>query len=241
MGNPLISVVTAAYNARDALEYTVASVMHQTLPCEHIVIDGGSSDGTAEFLSTVPVKFVSEPDNGIAHALNKGLAMATGEYVIVLQAGDIFRPDSAEVAAPRLKTDLVSFNVLLVENGHERLRKARPFSALTRFKMTSPHQGLFVRRSLYERIGTFDETYRIAMDYEFLVRAMTNGASQTVVDEVIAAMPSGGISTQTDWPSVRTRLLEDRRLHLTHATGIWPAVYATFWPLYLRFKESKHC
>ncbi len=61
-----------------------------------------------------------------------------------------------------------------------------------------------------------------------------------VVNEVIAAMPEDGVSTQTDWPSVRTRLMEDRRLQIAHATGVWPAVYAAFWPLYLSFKRRKH-
>jgi glycosyltransferase involved in cell wall biosynthesis len=226
-----ISVITACLNARAALEYTLVSVAAQS-DAEHIVIDGGSTDGTVELLARRGVRCISEPDHGIADALNKGLSMVTGEYILVLGAGDVLADfDSLERARPHLGADLVSFDVML--GGRKRLR-ARPFRLLTRFKMTSPHQGLLVRRSLYERIGYFDAQYRIAMDYEFLLRAMTSGASLKVVNEVLSLMPDDGVSTRSDWPSVKKRLSEDRKLQTAHGSP-----NRLFWSLYMPFKRLK--
>src|SRR5690349_7060375 len=191
-----ISVVTACLNARAALEYTLVSVAHQSAEHEHVVIDGGSTDGTVELLERRGVRYVSEPDNGIADALNKGISLAAGDYILILGAGDMLADfDSLTLARSHLgQTDLVSFDVLFMGRRERRL-KARPFGLRTRFRMTSPHQGLLVRKSLYERIGGLDTEYKIAMDYEFLLRAMNAGASLKVVNEVLSLMPDDGISS----------------------------------------------
>jgi glycosyltransferase involved in cell wall biosynthesis len=226
-----ISVITACLNARAALEYTLASVAAQS-DAEHIVIDGGSKDGTVALLERRGVRFLSEPDSGIAEALNKGLSLATGEYILVLGAGDVLADfDSLARARPHLNSDMVSFDVMLMGKGR---LKARPFGLRTWFKMTSPHQGLLVRRSLYERIGGFDTQYRIAMDYEFLLRAMTSGASLKVVSEVLSLMPDDGVSTLSDWPSVKKRLSEDRRLQQAHGRP-----NRLFWSVYMPFKRLR--
>ena len=170
---PLISVVTAAFNALEGLRRTVESVAGQDFrSVEHVVVDGGSVDGTREYLESLgdTVRWISEPDDGIADALNKGIAMARGEYVLVLQAEDTFVDGgSLGRAATHLANsqDIVAFEVLLDHgNGSGDRLKTRKLSVLTECKMTNPHQGLFCRRNLYQRIGVFDRTYRIAMDYE---------------------------------------------------------------------------
>lgn len=243
---PLVTVVTAAFNALPDLRETIASVAAQLGPSvDHVIVDGGSGDGTRDYLAALPpsVRWLSEPDRGIADAMNKGVALARGEFVLVLQAGDLFAsPESVAMAEPHLRGehDMVSFAVLLrSENSDTRLRP-KPLGLRTEFKMTSPHQGLFVRRALYDRIGVFDAGLRIASDYEFLLRARRAGASLVAVDEVLAIMPETGISTRPDWPSVRRRLMEDRELQRRHATGSMSrAINSLFWNAYLPFKKAR--
>lgn len=231
----LISVVTAAYNARDALEYTVASVKNQTLACEHIVIDGGSSDGTADFLATQPVKFVSEPDQGIADAMNKGIAMATGDYILALHAGDLFLDvDSAAAAARYLDQDMASFDVM----AGKRVAKSGPFSLKTEFFMTVPHQGLFVRRLLFDEIGAYDTSYRIGMDYDFIIRAMRAGKAMRWVSMPLTYMDDTGISSRRDWPSIKARINEFHRARMAHAQSLpHRLALSAFWAAYLPYKR----
>lgn len=241
---PQVTVVTAAFNALGDLRETVASVARQDLPCvEHVVIDGGSIDGTRDYLEMQPqVRWLSEPDSGIADAMNKGIAMARGEWVLVLQAGDLFAgPDSIAMARPWLEGvhDMVSFSVLLRGDRHDTRLRPHPFGLRTGFKMTSPHQGLFVRRELYQRIGGFDTGLRIASDYEFLLRARAAGARLEAIDEVLAIMPETGISTRPDWISVQGRLLEDRQLQRRHAGPFGRLANDLFWLAYLPFKKAR--
>ncbi|MGD9470722.1 MAG: glycosyltransferase family 2 protein [Novosphingobium sp.] len=244
---PLVSVVTATFNALPELKMTIPNIAGQDFrSVEHIIIDGGSSDGTAEYLAGLggAVRWLSEPDGGIGDALNKGIAMARGEYVLVLQAEDRFcDPGSLRAAAAELAggEDIVAFEVdLLFADGSVRRRRSRPFGWLTRFKMTSPHQGMFCRRDLFSRIGAFDPEFRIAMDYEFLLRAMQRGAQLKAVPWPVAVMPATGISTQADWPSIRARLAEDRRLQRRHAAGFASRLMTeAFWVVYMPFKYMK--
>lgn len=234
MGNPLISVVTATYNARNPLEFTVSSVKNQTLACEHIVVDGGSSDGTADFLATQPVKFVSEPDRGIADAMNKGIAMATGDYILALHAGDTFLDvDSAAQATAFLTHDMASFDVV----AGNRIMPAGPFSLKTEFFMTVPHQGLFVRRELFNELGVYDPSYKIAMDYEFILRAMRAGKAMRWVRKPLTYMDDTGISSRKDWPTLRRRIAENHRAKMAHAQSLpHRLTLAAFWAAYLPFK-----
>lgn len=244
---PLVTVVTASFNALDGLRATVASVAAQVgVAVEHIVVDGGSSDGTRSYLEELgdAVRWVSEPDEGIGDALNKGIAMAQGEYVLVLQAEDRFLTENSLLqAAARMAEgpDILAYRVLMeLQGGGTRLRSTRPLGWLTEFKMTNPHQGMLCRRDLFERIGLFDTSFTIAMDYEWLLRAKRAGARLVAVPETLAVMPATGVSTRLDWPAMARRLDEDRRLHRRHSRGgMGRAINAAFWTVYRPFKQIK--
>jgi glycosyltransferase involved in cell wall biosynthesis len=248
---PRFTIVTASFNALAGLRRTVENVAAQDFPdVEHVIVDGGSSDGSREYLESQgqKLRWISEPDEGIADALNKGIAMATGDYILVLQAEDVF-VDTASLSSVardlgdtgRFGTiDIAAYEVILDFGDRTVLRKARPLGWLSSFKMTCPHQGMFVARSLYARIGSFDASYRVAMDYEWLLRARNAGARLLAFSRPVAIMPATGVSTQTGWSSVARRLDEDRRLQDQHATsGLQKMASGVFWSVYRPFKQVK--
>ena len=214
---PSVSILTACLNAKYGLRRTIQSVAEQTFAnLQHVVIDGGSSDGSVNLLEAAEgIEWISEPDEGIAHALNKGLSLATGEWILVLQADDRFETrDSLRDAAVHLSDDfeIVSFDVAVPGALRVQRYASRGFSIRTAFKTTIPHQGALVRRSLVDEIGGFDESLRVALDYEFFLAAWHRGARVKVVGEVLAVMPRTGLSARSDWRSLWARFAEERQI-----------------------------
>lgn len=244
---PLVSVVTASFNAVDGLRRTVESVAKQRFrSVEHIVIDGGSSDGTVDYLASLGerVRWLSEPDQGIADALNKGIAMARGEYVLVLQADDTFYDEeSLAHAVPLLDgaNEIVAFAVCMkYRDGQLRRLAPKGLGFLSRFQMTMPHQGVFCRRTLFERLGAFDTSFRIAMDYDFFLRCLNRGCRVVTSNEVLSIMPATGISSQPDWNSVSNRLAEFRRAQQRNlASPLDRLAGGIYWLAYLPYKRAK--
>ena len=246
MTAPLVSVVTAAYNARAGLAATIDSVAGQSFrDVEHVVVDGGSSDGTPDYLRGLgdSVRWISEPDTGIADAMNKGVEMARGTYVIVIHAEDTFLDaDSLALAAAHLDgtTEIVSFDVSFATDSGPRRYESHGLTARLNFKTTIPHQGAFCRKALFERIGGFDTSLRIAMDYDFFLRAWRAGASAKRVPQMIARMPDTGVSSRLDWPSLTRRFAEERAIHARHCPHVgMRAVYAAYWPAYLAYRRMR--
>lgn len=239
---PKVSVVTAVFEARQALEATVASVASAG-GIEHVVVDGGSRDGTAEYLATTGTCWISEADRGIADAMTKGIGMATGEYILILQAGDVFAPDFQfdRIAEELDGSDIVSFDVLVTHPGGDVHFRSRGLGNALEWSMSVPHQGAFVRRDLYERIGAFEAQYKVGMDYEFMLRAKRAGATCKVVNRVVAIMPADGISARRDWHSLKIRLAESRLIQSAHARGFADRLLQKlYWAVYPLYKRCRH-
>jgi glycosyltransferase involved in cell wall biosynthesis len=244
--SPLVTVVTAAFNALDGVKTTVASVAEQSFrSVEHIVVDGGSTDGTVAYLRSLghAVRWISEPDRGIADALNKGVAMARGEYILVLQAEDTFLDaESLARAAPHLRSDteIVSFGVLMVNGQILRPIFGHGLGRRMSFHMTVPHQGVFCQRAVFDRIGKFDTSLAVAMDYDFFMRARECGARVAVIHEVLSVMPATGISSQLAWKGLRRRMDEFKTVHYRYAhSSVMRAVYHLYWLAYPPFKRVR--
>ena len=242
---PLISVVTASFNAIEGLRDTVESVAGQTFRSfEHIVIDGGSGDGTREYLEALggTVRWVSEPDDGIADALNKGVAMARGDYILVLQGGDRFVDrDSLSQAAEQLTEGpgLLAFSVILEELGGRRLMRSRDLAFRSLFHMPMPHQGLIASRDLFHHIGGFDTSYCIAMDYDWLLRARNAGAKTQIDARPLSVMLADGISSRRDWEGLSRRLTEFRRAQFAHSRGrVARTILRLYWALYPTYRRG---
>jgi GT2 family glycosyltransferase len=244
--SPLVTVVTATYGALEGLKSTVASVREQDCrSVEHVIIDGGSSDGTVEYLESLGdgvTLWISEPDTGISDAMNKGIAQARGRFVFVLQAEDTFVDAGALGRAAKhladAGEDIVSFDVLH-ESDQSRRMRSQGFGWRMAFK-PMPHQGVFCRRDLFDRIGMFDTSFHISMDYEFGLRALRRGATCRIVPEVVSRMPATGTSSRLDWPSLRQRFAEEGRAQERHCPNrLMRAVYAVYWPLYLTYRRTR--
>jgi glycosyltransferase involved in cell wall biosynthesis len=184
MSTPKVSIVTPSLNQAQFLPLTLQSVRAQTYPnIEHIVVDGGSTDGTVEILRSAPaIRWLSEPDRGQVHAINKGFAMATGEILAWLNSDDTLYPDAVGIAVEALErtgADLVYGDVEIVEETG-RLRKLSrgiPFDLPVLLYGINyiGQQTVFFRRRLLQRAGPLREQFDNAFDYELWLRMARHG------------------------------------------------------------------
>lgn len=205
------SIVTATWNCATTLADCLSSVASQEGVClEHIVIDGASTDGTQELLAhhrDQLATLVSEPDHGIYDALNKGVSLASGEIVGFLHADDVYAGPHvlARVAAafsdPAVSAVYGDLEYVAQDDPSRVIRHWRSgqFSpAKLRRGWMPPHPTLFLRRSLYERFGAFDLRYRIAADYDFMLRVLGGMDGEVVyLPEVLVRMRVGGASNRS--------------------------------------------
>lgn len=206
MANPLVSVITPVLNAAQKIEGVIDSVQEQSYPAfEHIVIDGGSDDGSVDVIRLNEEKlayWISEKDGGIYDAMNKGINVARGEWIYFLGADDRFYDKEVlsslfrERAIPA-SASLIMGKVILCDGRYFICR----FNSLILFKNTVHHQGVFYRRSVFEgyRYGTpygkRARRYRISGDYE-LNLSLYYGNADFVDTDIIIARAGGGISLE---------------------------------------------
>ena len=224
---PLVSVVTVVLNAKQKLAATAASVLNQGYDSiEYIVIDGGSSDGTVDLLRSLDASieyWISEPDNGIAAAFNKGIAASRGELIGLLNAGDVYTPGAiAKAVNASLATagcDVVCGGVRLLDPHREALECLPDVSRLDK-EMSVFHPAVFVSRSAYERYGSFNEQFRYAMDYELLLRMSRGGARFCASTSVLAEMMLEGVS-RVHWMEGLREVRAARAMHFSRGNVTW--------------------
>jgi len=200
--SPLISVVTVVYNGGQTLERAIKSVIGQTLNnIEYIIIDGNSTDNTLEIIKKNDdyIDFwLSEPDDGIADAFNKGLSYARGDFISFLGSDDWYEPDGLQKIAEAMISDgkIYSGNANLrnnVEGRPLKMHVSRPDRIFQTMRIA--HPATFVSREVFEQTGGFSTVYRIAMDYDFLLKAKIRGYEIIAVNAVIVNIMLGGISS----------------------------------------------
>ena len=206
---PLVSVITVVFNGATTLEHNIRSVMGQDYDnVEHIIIDGGSTDGTTDILRKYDDHidyWVSEKDAGIYDAMNKGIALARGEYVGMLNADDYFaNPSSLGKIVGRLResnADAVfsCLDIIDPDNlGHvlRKYRITRFSSFMLRIGVMPPHPTFYCKRSCYEKAGPYRTDYRIAADFEMMVRLLfKHSITWSFIDVTTVKMRAGGLSS----------------------------------------------
>ncbi len=204
-----VSIITVCLNAASTISDAIESVIAQTHPdIEHIIIDGGSTDGTLDVISRYKDEIhcvVSEPDNGIYDAMNKGISIASGEVIGILNSDDIYEDDKViEDVVEKFastKADIVLGDVVWVDR--ENLSCIRRYYSSERFEAWKlrigwmpPHPATFIKSKAYKQAGPYSLEYQIASDYEMFVRLMLVHHFQFVrLPRVLVRMRMGGIST----------------------------------------------
>lgn len=221
---PLVTIIIAVFNGEKHLQQCIDSVSNQTYVNKQlIVIDGGSTDKTIEIIKhnkSVIDYYVSEKDRGIYHAWNKGLDKARGEWICFLGSDDYFYDNNALqnmlIKIRHTKPEdvkIVYGQVVLVNDDGKQLEILGEDWILIKDKfkkiMCIPHPAVFHSRTLFEQKGKFDEQFRIAGDYEMLLRVLKSEDAHSVMDVIVVAMRIGGVSSK---PENTIRSLKEMRL-----------------------------
>lgn len=202
-GSLKVSIITACKNSVATIERTIKSVLGQSYRnLEYIIIDGASEDGTVEQIkkhSNKAILFISEPDDGMYAAMNKGIEKASGDVIGIINSDDWYEKDAVRLAVQTFfltRADIVYGHQNMV---HEEGRKARtPCKGVENLWHGMPfgHPTVFVKREVYEKYGLFDTRWRIVADHELMLRFYSGGAKFAQCDEVLADFSLGGISSR---------------------------------------------
>jgi glycosyltransferase involved in cell wall biosynthesis len=217
---PVVSIITVTLNAAETLDRTIHSVINQTYKnLEYIVIDGGSKDRTVDIIAKYHHRidhWISEPDYGISDAFNKGISCAKGEIIGILNASDWYELDSVltvvQVFNERPDVDVVCGWLQYWRDGRrDYVFTSNPGQIMT--EMTINHPTVFVRRSVYEKFGTFRVDFRYAMDYELILRLILAGVEVVSLDRILAHMQYEGLSSQ-NWSKAFAEVKRAKVEHL---------------------------
>jgi glycosyltransferase involved in cell wall biosynthesis len=212
--NPTLSVITIVYNNVRDIQRTMLSVLHQTYPnIEYVIVDGLSNDGTMDVIQKYKsriAKLISEKDEGIYDAMNKGLAAATGDYVIFMNSGDeFFEADTVtKVFASAPDADIYYGDTEMINNEGESLgqRRHKAPEQFTwrgfKYGMSISHQAIYIRRSLTE---PYDRQYQLSSDIDWIIRAAKKAKKIVNTHQYVAKYLVGGMSKTKHRQSLQER------------------------------------
>jgi glycosyltransferase len=206
-----ISIITVTYNSEKTLQNTIDSVLFQTYSdIEYIIVDGKSTDSTLDIIKENEQRFkgrmhwISEPDNGIYDAMNKGIAAASGDIIGILNSDDIFAEETTIEQIVSVfennKCDVLYGN-LIYQNENKPVRhwESNTFKhSSLHFGWMPPHPTLYCVKGIYDKFGTFDSNFRISADYDLIIRIFKNKNLKSVyLPQTMIIMNQGGISNAT--------------------------------------------
>jgi len=203
-----ISIITITYNSSKTLRRALDSVQNQTYKdIEHVIVDGASKDGTRAIIEDYAVahknvKWVSEKDNGIYNAINKGIQMATGDVIGFLHSDDVlYSAESISHIAAAFESSQaeVIYGDLQYCRGSKVIRRwhSNAFSPTSlKFGWMPPHPTVYVRKEVYAQVGEYDEWFHISADYDMMLRIFGAGYKTYYLQEVLVSMETGGASNR---------------------------------------------
>jgi glycosyltransferase involved in cell wall biosynthesis len=203
-----VSIITVCFNSEKTIDDTLRSIESQTFPdIEYIIIDGLSKDKTNEIVhkySDIVSIHVSEKDSGLYDAMNKGISLASGDIVGILNSDDVLADESViekivagfdDVGVDAVYSDLIYVSEHNI-NKPTRLYSSKVFSKrMIKFGIMLPHPTFYVRKTCYEELGLYKTTYRVAADFELLARFMSKGIKAIRLPFISVKMREGGISS----------------------------------------------
>jgi glycosyltransferase involved in cell wall biosynthesis len=201
--HPLVTIITVVFNAADVLAATIESVINQTYPhIEYIVIDGGSTDGTYDVIqhySAAIAILKRESDQGIYDAMNKGVQLANGEIIGLLNAGDCYRPEAVAAVVEAYQNSmplddsdcvLIAASLEVITNSGWHYLKQPNIWQMDR-DLSLPHPSLFVTKAVFDRFGLFHSEYVIAGDYDFVLRTYRHCQLLLLAEVTTIMAPTG--------------------------------------------------
>jgi len=235
-----VSIITTTLNSSKTIQRTIDSVVGQDyVDIEHIIIDGGSVDGTYDIIKANAsriAKYMSEKDDGIYYALNKGIKLATGDVIGFLNSDDVF---TNKFVISRIvncfnikKTDVVYGNLVYqsdIENSKRIIRywKSNVFNPdYLYYGWMPPHPTLYCRKSVYENYGLYKESFRISADYEFILRVFKEpGLSKSFLPIIMVNMELGGVSNKS-LKNIIQKMVEDyKAIRINNIGGILTVIF----------------
>ena len=217
-----ISIITINYNNLNGLKKTMESVFNQSWQnIEYIVIDGGSTDGSVQYIEQQQHKITyweSKKDNGVYHAMNKGIEKATGEYLIFLNSGDHFYNDTIlnDYHEHIGQHDIVYFNLNVIDNDESYTKTYPKVLSFSYFvEDTLPHPASFIKRKLFNDIGCYDESLKITADWKFFMDAICKcNKSYKHVNALLSTFYFNGMSSMVENRSIinqeKIKVLKDK-------------------------------
>ncbi|MES2732314.1 MAG: glycosyltransferase family 2 protein [Bacteroidota bacterium] len=234
-----ISIITAVYNNCSTVSHAIESVLSQDYPnIEYIIIDGKSTDGTVDIIRKFEgkiSKWVSEPDKGIYDAMNKGLELATGDVIGLLNSDDFYENTSviSDVASifHAKNTDALYGDLLYVDAKDitkiVRYWKAKPYVVNTFLRgWMPPHPTFFVKKEIYQKYGKFNTSFKSAADYEFMLRVIhKHKIKLAYLPQILVRMRTGGVSNL----SLKNRLMANKEDYLAWQLNELKPRFYTMW------------
>ena len=217
---PLVSIITVVYNGAKHIKQTINSVLNQSYKnIEYIIIDGGSTDNTVEIIKRYEEKidyWQSKKDNGIYFAMNKGISLAKGELIGIINADDFYLPDTISKILEEHKihnSDIYHGDMQYVSEDGNLLSTAKPDITKMNEMPAIFHPTCFVKRTVYDKAGLFDEQYKISADYDFLLRCLKQNFKFSYIPQTLTCFRLGGMSGSC------ASNIEGYKIMKTHQTG----------------------
>lgn len=237
MKSPLFSIITISFNSSETIERTLKSVLAQTCKdYEYIIVDGASKDETLDIVKRYEplfegrLKCKSEPDTGIYNAMNKGIQRASGKIVGIVNSDDWLDPDALTVLEGVLKEDSENYEKILTgevlfhyQDGttqHFPTSRERYEHFSKQYRMGLNHPATFVPKSIYDKIGLFDERFKLYADSDFILKCYENRVGIVFINRVLSNMSDGGASNNRSKTMLDDAILKVR-LHAKSTKDLW--------------------
>lgn len=220
----MITIITVCFNSAKTIRQTIESVLNQTYTnIEYILIDGKSTDNTVAIIQEyaplfaakdITYRWISEPDNGIYDAMNKGVKLATGEWIGIINSDDWYEPDNCAIIHEHLhlQNTILYGKIKYWKNNCPLFIRENENINLLNKGMVIPHPTVFIPKAIYEKIGLFDVKFKIAADWEFMIRAWNSKINFYYIESLNANFACDGVSSGINNKTVSEKH-QIRKLH----------------------------